>query len=94
MSSSIPSKMKAWIYNEYGGPLKLVSDVAVPEVNDDQVLIKVVAAALNPVDFKRRLGKFKAIDSPPPVNFSYPNFFTGFIHAWITLNFSLVLNLS
>ncbi|XP_022891495.1 2-methylene-furan-3-one reductase-like [Olea europaea var. sylvestris] len=66
MSSSIPSKMKAWIYNEYGGPLKLVSDVAVPEVNDDQVLIKVVAAALNPVDFKRRLGKFKAIDSPPP----------------------------
>ncbi|CAA3006972.1 2-methylene-furan-3-one reductase-like [Olea europaea subsp. europaea] len=66
MSSSIPSKMEAWIYNEYGGPLKLVSDVAVPEVNDDQVLIKVVAAALNPVDFKRRLGKFKAIDSPPP----------------------------
>ncbi|KAL2559791.1 Quinone oxidoreductase-like protein [Forsythia ovata] len=69
MSSSIPSKMKAWIYNDYGGPevLKFESDVAVPEVKDDQVLIKVAAAALNPIDFQRRLGKFKAIDSPPPI---------------------------
>ncbi|KAL2543191.1 Quinone oxidoreductase-like protein [Abeliophyllum distichum] len=68
MSSSIPSKMKAWIYNEYGGVevLKFESDVAVPEVKDDQVLIKVAAAALNPVDFKRRLGIFKTIVSSPP----------------------------
>ncbi|CAI9767940.1 unnamed protein product [Fraxinus pennsylvanica] len=68
MSYSIPSKMKAWVYNEYGGVevLKLEADYAVPEVKDDQVLIKVVAAALNPVDYKRRLGKFKAIDSKPP----------------------------
>lgn len=61
--------MKAWIYREYGGVevLKLESDVAVPEINDDQVLIKVVAAALNPVDLKRRLGLFKATDSPLPI---------------------------
>ncbi|KAL7241020.1 hypothetical protein ACSBR2_006611 [Camellia fascicularis] len=67
-SSSVPSQMKGWVYGEYGGVdvLKVDSSVSVPPVKDDQVLIKVVAAALNPVDFKRRLGKFKASDSPLP----------------------------
>ncbi|KAI5679201.1 hypothetical protein M9H77_10151 [Catharanthus roseus] len=66
--SSIPSSMKGWVYDEYGGVdvLKIDDNVTVPEVKDDQVLIKVAAAALNPVDFKRRLGKFKATDSPLP----------------------------
>ena len=70
-TSSVPSVMKAWLYDEYGGVevLKFDSSVSVPEVKDDQVLIKVAAAALNPVDFKRRLGKFKATDSPLPVIF-------------------------
>lgn len=64
--------MKAWVYREYGGVdvLQLESDVAVPEIKDDQVLIKVVAAALNPVDFKRRLGLFRATDSRLPVSLS------------------------
>ncbi|KAM0938111.1 putative oxidoreductase [Dioscorea sansibarensis] len=67
-SSSIPSKMKAWVYEEYGEAqvLKLVDEIDVPQVKDDQVLVKVFAAALNPVDFKRRFGKFKATDSPLP----------------------------
>ncbi|GJR93130.1 2-methylene-furan-3-one reductase-like protein [Tanacetum coccineum] len=49
--------MKAWVYDEYGGVdvLKFASDVIVPSVADDHVLVKVVAAA--PVDFKRRLDK-------------------------------------
>ncbi|KAI7740259.1 hypothetical protein M8C21_000028 [Ambrosia artemisiifolia] len=66
--STVPSEMKAWVYDEYGGVdvLKLSSNVTVPSVNDDQVLVKVVAAALNPVDFKRRLGKFQATDSALP----------------------------
>ncbi|KAL6531246.1 hypothetical protein OROHE_014315 [Orobanche hederae] len=51
-SSSVPSQMKAWSYSDYGGidVLKLESTVAVPEIKEDQVLIKVAAAALNPVD--------------------------------------------
>ncbi|KAK9113759.1 hypothetical protein Syun_020556 [Stephania yunnanensis] len=67
-SIGVPSEMKAWVYSEYGGVdvLKLDSSVSVPEVKEDQVLVKVAAAALNPVDFKRRLGKFKATDSPLP----------------------------
>ncbi|KAG5248340.1 2-methylene-furan-3-one reductase [Salix suchowensis] len=66
--SSIPSEMKACVYGEYGGVevLKFDDKVSVPEVKEDQVLIKVVAAGLNPVDGKRRQGKFKATDSPLP----------------------------
>ncbi|KAG7598105.1 Alcohol dehydrogenase N-terminal [Arabidopsis suecica] len=66
--AEIPKEMKAWVYSDYGGVdvLKLESNIAVPEIKEDQVLIKVVAAALNPVDAKRRQGKFKATDSPLP----------------------------
>ncbi|RWV98912.1 hypothetical protein GW17_00038213, partial [Ensete ventricosum] len=60
--------MRAWVYDDYGAAdlLRLDEGVSVPEVKEDQVLIKVVAAALNPVDYKRRQGKFKATDSPLP----------------------------
>ncbi|XP_065876643.1 NADPH-dependent alkenal/one oxidoreductase, chloroplastic [Euphorbia lathyris] len=68
LASSIPSEMKAWVYGEYGGVdvLKFDDKISVPELKEDQVLIKVIAAALNPVDAKRRQGKFKATDSPLP----------------------------
>nr|XP_043607490.1 2-methylene-furan-3-one reductase-like [Erigeron canadensis] len=67
-SVAVPTEMKGWLYDEYGGVdvLKFSTQVAVPQVNDDQVLVKVIAAALNPVDFKRRFGKFQATDSPLP----------------------------
>jgi 2-methylene-furan-3-one reductase len=57
------------VYNAYGDAsvLKLDEAAAVPAVADDQVLVTVVAAALNPVDAKRRAGKFQATDSPLPV---------------------------
>ncbi|KAI0516161.1 hypothetical protein KFK09_008833 [Dendrobium nobile] len=66
--SEIPLKMKAWVYEEYGdvNVLRFDEGVSVPEVKEDQVLVKVFAAGLNPVDYKRRQGKFKATDSPLP----------------------------
>ncbi|GMI77810.1 alkenal/one oxidoreductase [Hibiscus trionum] len=69
-TATLPSKMKAWTYGEYGKSsdvLKLDTDVAVPQINDDQVLVKVAAAGINPIDFKRMAGMFKATDSPLPI---------------------------
>ncbi|KAL2335658.1 hypothetical protein Fmac_016871 [Flemingia macrophylla] len=68
--SSIPSHIKAWVYSEYGVIEKILKydpNVAIPAIKDDQVLIKVVAAALNPVDYKRAFGYFKNIDSALPI---------------------------
>lgn len=66
---SIPSLIKAWVYYEYGNIekiLKFESNIPIPHINEDQVLIKVVAAGLNPIDYKRALGIFKDTDSPFP----------------------------
>jgi NADPH:quinone reductase-like Zn-dependent oxidoreductase len=50
-------KMRAIVIHSYGGPevLKL-EDVARPEPADDEVLIRVVAASINPVDVAIRKG--------------------------------------
>ncbi|PON56187.1 Alcohol dehydrogenase superfamily, zinc-type [Trema orientale] len=69
-SDSIPSVNKAWIYSDYGRSadiLKFDPNVLVPEVREDQVLIKVVAASLNPIDYKRMHGLLKAVDDLPIV---------------------------
>lgn len=46
---------KAWFYEEYGPKevLKL-GDFPLPTPQNDQLLVQVHAAALNPIDFKRR----------------------------------------
>jgi NADPH:quinone reductase-like Zn-dependent oxidoreductase len=56
------AKMKAVCIHSFGGPevLKLES-VDVPQPKDDEVLIKVHAASVNPVDYKIRAGTY------PPV---------------------------
>ncbi|GLJ46172.1 hypothetical protein SUGI_0972590 [Cryptomeria japonica] len=58
---------KAWFYNEYG-PLDVLQfgDFPVPKPGPGQMLVKIRAAALNPVDFKRREGLFRNNDSDFP----------------------------
>lgn len=50
--------MKAIILNEFGPVSNLrLADLPVPQINDDEVLVKVNSISINPVDFKSRLGK-------------------------------------
>ena len=68
--AALPTHIKAWTYSAYGNSadiLKFDTSVPIPEVKDDQVLIKVAAASLNPVDYKRMAAHFKDTDSPFPV---------------------------
>ncbi|HEX4637919.1 MAG TPA: NADP-dependent oxidoreductase [Chthoniobacterales bacterium] len=58
-TSSSAATMKAVVASEYGGPEVLkYQDVPRPEPKDDEILVRVMAAAVNPVDSYVRQGKF------------------------------------
>ena len=53
--------MKAVVLPKYGGPDKLVyEDVPDPVAAEGQVLVRVAASSVNPIDFKLRSGEMKA----------------------------------
>ena len=56
---SILMTQNAVLIREFGEPEVMIyqDDVAVPELTDDQVLVKVAYAGINPVDYKTRQGK-------------------------------------
>ncbi|WP_440464588.1 NADP-dependent oxidoreductase [Psychrobacter sp. ASPA161_6] len=58
-NNQIPSTQHAVLIREFGEPevMQYQSGVAVPELTDDQVLIKIAYAGINPVDYKTRQGK-------------------------------------
>ena len=54
--------MRAYLLHRYGGPERTeLSDLRKPVPRPGQVLIRVRAAGLNPVDYKIREGKLRAI---------------------------------
>ena len=62
--------MKAVVINEYGGPEVLkYQDAPQPEPKDDEILVRVIAAAVNPVDTYVRQGMFgkRALDNGPAI---------------------------
>jgi NADPH:quinone reductase-like Zn-dependent oxidoreductase len=62
--------MKAAVLQEYGAPevLKL-QEVPRPEPKDDEVLVRVIAAGVNPVDAYVRQGRYtrRAVDEQPTI---------------------------
>ncbi len=53
--------MKAVLLYEYGSPEQLrYEEVAVPQYGDDEVLVKVRATSINPIDYKLRSGAARA----------------------------------
>jgi NADPH:quinone reductase-like Zn-dependent oxidoreductase len=57
--------MKAIVVNEWGGPEVLkYQDAPKPEPKDDEILVRVIAAAVNPVDSYVRQGRFGKRDGP------------------------------
>jgi NADPH:quinone reductase-like Zn-dependent oxidoreductase len=52
--------MKAVVLHEYGGPDKLkYEDVPDPVAKEGQVLVRVAATSINPIDYKMRIGAMK-----------------------------------
>ena len=58
-NKQIPTTQHAVLIREFGEPEVMIyqDDVAVPELTDDQVLVKIAYAGINPVDYKTRQGK-------------------------------------
>ena len=53
--------MKAVVLHEYGAPSKLIyEDFPDPVAAEGQVLVRVAASSVNPIDFKLRSGAMKA----------------------------------
>jgi NADPH:quinone reductase-like Zn-dependent oxidoreductase len=53
MRKTVDQKMRAWTYERYGKPDEVLDlrEVDVPTVGDDQVLVRVKAASVNPLDW-------------------------------------------
>lgn len=67
--------MKAWIFGRYGGPEVLEwAELPDPVAGKGEIVVHVVAAALNPLDWKLRAGQFKVMTAgrlPKGVGYDY-----------------------
>jgi NADPH:quinone reductase-like Zn-dependent oxidoreductase len=71
--SILPEKAKFAVINKFGGPdVFEVQDQKIPEIKPNQILIKVYAASINPIDWKQRNGNHKLLlGSPFPITLGY-----------------------
>lgn len=71
--NKLPKKAKFAVIKQFGGPeVFQIIEQNLPEIKPNQVLIKVHAASLNPIDRKQRNGNHKLIlGSPFPITLGY-----------------------
>ncbi len=63
--------MKAAQFSKYGGPSVIeINDVDEPKISENQVLVEVSAASINPIDYKVREGYLQNIPSSFPSTLS------------------------
>jgi NADPH2:quinone reductase len=66
--SELRKAMRALRIHKFGGPDNLkLEDIAVPSFNDSEVLIRVNAAGINPVDTYIREGTYAALPKLPAI---------------------------
>ena len=64
---STPSTMNAWVLDDFGEPEVFEQrEQPVPEIDAHQVLLRVHATSVNPVDYKIRRGDAAALCPPQP----------------------------
>jgi NADPH:quinone reductase-like Zn-dependent oxidoreductase len=62
----IPEKATCAVIRSFGGPEVLqIEQLPVPEIGDNQLLIKVKAVSINPIDWKQRKGNHRFILGAP-----------------------------
>src|SRR5213076_1731721 len=70
VAQSAQSTMKAAVFHEYGGPeVFRYEDAPRPEPKDDEILVRVIAAGVNPVDAYVRQGMLskRGLDNRPMI---------------------------
>jgi NADPH:quinone reductase-like Zn-dependent oxidoreductase len=62
----IPSSMRAAVVRAFGGPevVRIVKNVPVPRLAPDEVLVRVAAASVSPLDARVRAGYARAVYAP------------------------------
>ena len=59
---TLPSRMRAWRLHEFGGPEVLRLETApVPAPEPGEILVRVAAASVNPIDWKMRSGHLRTV---------------------------------
>jgi NADPH2:quinone reductase len=67
MPDEIPDTMTAWTIDKFGGPeVFQTREQPVPEIEADELLVRVHATSVNPVDYKIRRGDAEALCPPQP----------------------------